>query len=426
MAESTLSLTFEDLGRSTAFDLGWRRFATVAEGLTAAQFANVEAANQAGYRDFLVAHDWSFKRPRTTFTLWATATGTVSATSTVVTATVAKFFPSMIGHNILIEAILNGTFAADTDWDKGAGWTIASGVATATGAISTDLGQTVNPLVVGNTYRVTFTTTRTAGSITPVCGTASGTARSAGGTFTEDIVATSTTVFKFTTSGFTGTLDDVTVEGVFAITGYTSDTVIVVDSDATATAKAFTVTADGNYRLMDDFGSLYSTKLVFAAGTNDSRTIKVTSESLVAAAVQRNANTARPTMAGVRPLVIGSASGQRFDLAVHPIPDQDYVVNFRFEVHPDALTAGLYPYGGLKFAETIRQACLASAEAMFNDHKSNRRSEYALTLRTAIADDRRNNRSERLGITRDRILGRLDHNDLIDLSAVTVQGVSFD
>lgn len=326
MAESTLSLTYEDLGRSTAFDLGWRRFATVAEGLTAAQFANVEAANEVGYRNFLTAHDWSFKRPRATFTLWTTATGTAEAAlTTTVTATTATFFPSMIGHTIV--------FASATE---------------------------------------------------------------------------------------------------YTITAYTSSTVVTVDTTAVAdSSTTFTITPTGAYRLPDDFGSLRSTHILFAAGTNDSRIITVTSESLITSALQRDANLARPTMAGVRPLVLGSSGGQRFDLGIHPIPDQDYVVNFRYEVHPDALTAGLYPYGGLKFAETIRQACLAAAEEMFNDHKSNRRSEYALTLRTAIADDNRSNRSDRLGISLDRVPrrdygGRLDHDDLIDTAAVTVQGVSYD
>jgi hypothetical protein len=110
--------------------------------------------------------------------------------------------------------VLNGTFAADTGWTKGAGWTISGGAATTNGvAISTNLSQTVNPLAVGNIYQVAFTITRTAGSITAVCGATSGTPRSASGTFTENIVVTSTGEFKFTTNGFAGTVDNVTIIG---------------------------------------------------------------------------------------------------------------------------------------------------------------------------------------------------------------------
>jgi hypothetical protein len=54
------------------------------------------------------------------------------------------------------EFIINGTFATDTDWTKGAGWTIAAGAATNSGATGS-LSQTmVQPLTLGNTYRVTF------------------------------------------------------------------------------------------------------------------------------------------------------------------------------------------------------------------------------------------------------------------------------
>jgi hypothetical protein len=328
MAESTLSLTFEDLARSTAFDLGWRRFANSAEGLTSGQVANVAAANNAGYRDFLAAHDWPFKRPRVNFTLWTTATGTAAAgLTTTVTATTAKFFPSMIGHSIVFTA--------------------------------------------GSTY---------------------------------------------------------------TITGYTSPTVITVNTTAAAdSSKAFTITPTGMFRLPDDFGSLHSTTILFVAGNNDQRQITVTSEALVQSALQVNTNQARPTMAGVRPLTTDGVTGQRFDLCVHPIPEQNYVVNFRYEVHPNALTAGLYPYGGMKYAEVIRQACLAAAESMFNDHKQVRRQEYAVALRMAIADSNRHNGMERLGITRNRepfnrrrYGGYVEHDDLISTEAVTVHGVSYD
>ena len=53
------------------------------------------------------------------------------------------------------ELITNGDFATDTDWTKGAGWTIANGIAslTAQGA-SSSLGSTVMTVTSGNTYKV--------------------------------------------------------------------------------------------------------------------------------------------------------------------------------------------------------------------------------------------------------------------------------
>lgn len=55
--------------------------------------------------------------------------------------------------------IENGTFDADTDWTKGTGWTIGSGVASFSGSTIEGLTQTISGLVVNKTYRITFTAT---------------------------------------------------------------------------------------------------------------------------------------------------------------------------------------------------------------------------------------------------------------------------
>lgn len=299
MAESTLSISFEDLGRSTAFHLGFGRKATTGEGLTASQSANVLAANNAGYRRFLAAHAWEFLSPRTTITLWATKTGTVTAVGTAVTATAAIFFPSMVGHSIVIAAI-----------------------------------------------------------------------------------------------------------GTFTITAYTSPTVITVDSSATCTAKAVTVTADGIYRLPDDFGGMDSTELAFAANNGDERVIQLTAEPLVVDSWQFSTQTQRPSMAGIRFLSNSAGTGQRHDLVVAPIPDTDYVVSYRYNVLPNALTTGLYPYGGMQHGETIRLCCLAAAEQMFRPHENTQRAEAERALRGSIKIDSANGPG-RLGLTRGRNSGRI-------------------
>jgi hypothetical protein len=115
--------------------------------------------------------------------------------------------------NGLVEFFKNGNFATDTDWTKGAGWTIASGVATATGAISTSINQTAADTInAGQTYSLQYTITQTAGSITPNIGGTLGTVRSAAGTYTETIVAGATQIVGFDATGFTGTLDNVSLK----------------------------------------------------------------------------------------------------------------------------------------------------------------------------------------------------------------------
>lgn len=115
--------------------------------------------------------------------------------------------------NGIQEAVSNGTFATDTVWTKGTGWTIGAGVATATGAISTAISQSsIITLVQGRSYAVTFTITASAGTLTPSIGGRVGTARNSSGTYTEIIIAGATQAIAFTGAGFTGTLDNVSVK----------------------------------------------------------------------------------------------------------------------------------------------------------------------------------------------------------------------
>jgi hypothetical protein len=335
----------------------------------------------------------------------------------------------MKGHELLVETILSGAFASDNgDWTRDAGWTITGGRAVATGAISTNLTQAVAPLTVGVTYRVTYTLTVTAGSLTFLCGTAVSTSRSTNGTFTEDLVATSTTAFKFTGASFTGTIDNVKVEAVGMISAYTSTTVVTLAATiGTLTAKAFTVTADGVYRLPDDFGAMDSERIYFAANSQDSRTIAFTSEPLVVESLQNTTDPSRPAIAGLRPLSAAAGTGQRFDLVVAPTVDDDYPVSFDYNVNPDAITTGQYPYGGMQHAETIRLACTAKAEEMFNDHQRQQRDLYAMALNRSKTIDQRQTRAERLGISYEREYGGGRRRSIRYIRCVggTVEGVAY-
>lgn len=113
-----------------------------------------------------------------------------------------------LGPNIII----NGTFAADTNWTKGTNWTISS-TAIATSVTSGVLTATVPPLTIGKTYLVTYTTTVSAGDVAIQDGTANGTTRSTAGTF-EELFTAGAAVFRFysPSGGFTGTIDNVSVQ----------------------------------------------------------------------------------------------------------------------------------------------------------------------------------------------------------------------
>jgi hypothetical protein len=110
----------------------------------------------------------------------------------------------------------NADFAAATGWTAGTGWAIASGVATKTAGVQSDLTQAITT-VSGTSYVVTFTITSvSAGTVTPVFtggGTdAVGTARSAPGTYTETIVSNGNTAAGFRgSSTLAGSIDNVSI-----------------------------------------------------------------------------------------------------------------------------------------------------------------------------------------------------------------------
>jgi hypothetical protein len=116
-----------------------------------------------------------------------------------------------LGANVLT----NPNFEADTDWTKGSGWTITEGKAWHDGSNSSLYQVAVE---VGKTYRITFTITNYAsGTLNVYCGsTGLGADRNADGTYTEDIVCAGNTTFYFTgSSGFVGSIDNVTVQEVY-------------------------------------------------------------------------------------------------------------------------------------------------------------------------------------------------------------------
>ncbi|MDC0637749.1 hypothetical protein OAP25_03510, partial [Flavobacteriaceae bacterium] len=111
--------------------------------------------------------------------------------------------------------ITNGTFDNSVGWTLGTGWTIAGGVATASASIGSTLYQDP-PLVIGQTYTVTFTISNySAGTVKIRLGLASGTLRSANGTYTEEITCSGSTEFiiqKDASGAFD--IDDVVCNGM--------------------------------------------------------------------------------------------------------------------------------------------------------------------------------------------------------------------
>jgi hypothetical protein len=149
-------------------------------------------------------------------------------------------FPTEIGVNgKFAEYVGNGGFDDETIWTAGTGWAIGSGVATATTS-SAALSQTIATLEAGRAYTVTYTVTRTAGSVKISLGGTAGTARSTNATFSEVITCGATTTLAITGTGFSGTVDDVKISAWTLGVGWTiaSDK---ASSDGTQTGASLLV-----------------------------------------------------------------------------------------------------------------------------------------------------------------------------------------
>lgn len=136
--------------------------------------------------------------------------------------------------------VTDGTFNSATDWTLGAGWKISSNTAVATGAISTAISQTTpQTLISGQTYDVTFTVTRSAGSVAvSLGGGTAGTSISASSTVTQTITAGSTQILKIQATSFTGTISNVIVTPVLA--GSVTSSIGGTSGDTQTAAGSFT------------------------------------------------------------------------------------------------------------------------------------------------------------------------------------------
>ena len=143
-------------------------------------------------------------------------------------------------------------------------------------------------------------------------------------------------------------IDFTTSENSYTITAYTSSTVVVVSGDASGeTDAAFTITADGYYRLPDNFAGLRDGFTFDPSSTECYYDIKMASEHKVRSELMRE-ETGRPYICAVRPVEFDPTLGQRFDVMLHPIPDADYTLNYRAIVVPERLdSVNKYRWAGL-------------------------------------------------------------------------------
>ena len=115
------------------------------------------------------------------------------------------------------ELVTNGGFDTDSDWTKGTGWSIGSGVASCDGTQTGNTNLQQNDVfTVGNLYKITFDLTRTAGNFRLLVGSSgSSSYYTTDGSFTLYATAVGNAhLYIQGDSNFIGTVDNVTVKEV--------------------------------------------------------------------------------------------------------------------------------------------------------------------------------------------------------------------
>lgn len=223
----------------------------------------------------------------------------------------------------------------------------------------------------------------------------------------------------------------VSTNASYVISAYTSSTVVTVTTDASAdNGLAFQITANGSYRLPDDFGGLIG-EVFYQQG--DGRWIPIAQLGVaeLVELLQITEGTGRPTSCAVdpQPLSTSETIGQRHDLLAWRIPDADYTIRYRYQVLPDKLVTTAYPYGGALHAETIKYACLSAMErTKFVTVNGPYDQQFQKLLVQSIKRDNRGARANSLGFMVNARRTRLGSRGTYFLpfpNSITVEGQSF-
>ena len=159
-----------------------------------------------------------------------------------------------------------------------------------------------------------------------------------------------------------------------------------------------TVASQFEYTLPPDFGSINGSFTYEPGTTVLHRAITEVSEHQIRARRQETVATGRPTLFAIRSIDIPDGQQTAYQALLWPVPDQSYLLHYRYTRNPDALSlSGQIPAGGQPHAETILESCLASAESLRNAKQRPHNDKFLMRLIASVGQDQMNSSPDFLG-----------------------------
>jgi len=222
----------------------------------------------------------------------------------------------------------------------------------------------------------------------------------------------------------------------YVIDEYVSATQVKVTGDASGeTGNTITIDSEDTFTLPWDFGGVAGDgKFTFINAENKLSFITLTSDTRIRLLRQHSISAGTPYLFSVSPMRTDGTQGQRWELLVHPPPNDNLTVEYRYYIKPNALldTSNEYPYGSVEHSETIIESCLAIAEAREKDSsKTDHQERFAILLAASVERDKR------LGESINNYGYNRDHSDDYDYrlrdsdyfrhnSLITFNGVAYE
>jgi len=156
------------------------------------------------------------------------------------------------------------------------------------------------------------------------------------------------------------------------------------------TTLALTQSTD-TYLLPDDFEAIDGTVGVKTTERAPVNVRVVPARDIYQQQAARSGLSSQPLMVAVEPVKgTGPATGQKWQLLVYPPPDQDYTLDIRYKVAPQAPSETRpFVYGGQRHSNTVQAACIAAVEIHRDNITGGPRWQFFIEcLKTSISLDR--------------------------------------